>query len=64
MAILNINQFSERIATIVILCEKCSGGMEETPMNTFDAIKFIFGKKKIIKRYRCLDCENEILVRK
>lgn len=64
MAILNIYQFSERQIAEIRLCKICSGKMEETHINTLDAIKYIFGKKKIIRRYKCNDCNNEIKIEK
>ena len=64
MAILNIHQFTERIDVTLHICSACAGKMAETPINTIDALKFIFGKKKIIKRFKCLDCENEIKTEK
>jgi hypothetical protein len=64
MAILNIHQFIERTDHFIYLCPKCSGKMNETTITTSDAIKFIFGKKKIIKRYKCVDCNSEIKTEK
>ncbi len=59
MAILDINQFLERTVIMAPICPRCLGKMLEAPINSFDALKIIFGKKKITKRYRCMDCTFE-----
>jgi len=60
MALLNIQQFVERVHLEINLCDNCFGKMYEIPIKTRDAIKLIFGKPKIIKRYKCADCSAEI----
>lgn len=34
--------------------------MNEVPIAAIDAFKLLIGKKKIIKRYKCEDCLNEV----
>lgn len=60
MAILNIKQFLERVDVPIKLCNTCYGKMNEMPITQFDALKLIFGKRKIIKRYKCIDCGTEV----
>lgn len=64
MALLNIHQFIERVDVQLHLCDKCYGKMHETPITTLDAVKLIFSKPKIIKRYKCVDCNTEIKTEK
>lgn len=60
MPVLNINQFVERKEEAEVpICPRCRGLMSETPINVYDALKLVFGKKKIIRRYRCADCSQE-----
>ncbi len=64
MAILNINMFIERKDEVIQLCTCCQGRLEEIPITKVDALLFIFQKKRILKRFKCADCNAELKTEK
>jgi ribosomal protein L44E len=64
VAILNLNQFLERVETpFDYHCDVCKKTMQEVPLTTKDALKIIF-MKKIVRRFECISCKNQIKVEK
>jgi len=62
MAILNIQEFTERAEAQVHHCERCSSLLRESPLRVSDVIIYIFGEKRIIHRYTCPDCNFSCLI--
>lgn len=62
MAILNIDQFIERTNETLVNCERCRCLMQQAPISYSDALKVIFGSKKIKGRMKCPDCQNETTI--
>ncbi|MCC6372859.1 MAG: hypothetical protein IT236_17780 [Bacteroidia bacterium] len=60
MAILSINEFTERVHQKHIPCKQCRNGMKEVSIRKTDALLFLFGLKKVPHRYICDDCGLEI----
>ncbi len=62
MAILTIQEFTERAEVTVHQCTRCSCLLRETPLRVSDVIVYIFAEKKIMHRYTCPDCNHSCLM--
>lgn len=64
MPILNLKFFLDKVEPILQICPNCYGQMNEVPLKVVDLGLLILSKKKIVRRYRCVDCMNETLLKK
>lgn len=64
MALLNIDQFTERTEKSVHVCPKCFGTMHQVALRWQDLCLAFVNSKKIMERIKCTDCKLELRIEK